>query len=656
MNITRSSTLDMIVLSACLAAISLPSATADEVSSAVQTAIRNVAPSVVRIRTIGSPGAADLEVSSSVTTGVVISEQREILTSVFGFTSQPAGIFVEDLEGNRVSAEIVATDHVRKLVLLKCREGAFQPAAMAQELWPAVGAWSVALGRLFPATQPSVSVGIVSAINRIHGLAIQTDAKISPVNYGGPLVNLDGRVMGILVPLSPSDTGEQIRAGVEWYDSGIGFAIPIADAVQSADVLRSGIDRVRGVIGIRPSTKNPLQQSFHVDVVFPKSPAATAGIQENDVLVAANGIELKRFGIFDSLVRSSYAGDKLTLTLKRNDEELNVELTLTDKLERPQPGFLGLITGKANGDPGDEDFGVEVYPFENSPASQAGLPARAIITAWDGEKLDSADSLQSKLRTLVADTELRLSYRNKADEAAGEQEITIQAVNKPDTVLGPTKAVEEYVADGFSDVEWTRQEKEVGEMGKVWFYAPEVREGHSSGLIVLLSESETPAEVTLAKWESVCRRYNLILIVPQNKEGTGLSREDAALLPRAFATAVPGRGIEISRSILVAREAQRELCSDMLLNPRLRQIKSAAFIETWPGVSGIPSEVLAAKSPSVILFEGTVQSRQALALQEQSIRQLNEAGAWVIKRPVAVESEISLEEQIAVWSLNLRAR
>src|SRR5256885_2038084 len=71
---------------------------------------------------------------------------------------------------------------------------------------------------------PSVSVGIVSALGRMYGKAVQTDAKVSPVNYGGPLVGIDGRVQGVLVPASPR--GDSDAAGVEWYDSGIGFAIP----------------------------------------------------------------------------------------------------------------------------------------------------------------------------------------------------------------------------------------------------------------------------------------------------------------------------------------------------------------------------------------------------------------------------------------------
>src|SRR5205814_158981 len=87
------------------------------------------------------------------------------------------------------------------------------------------GQWSIALGRTLDPKRdspPAVSVGIISAVNRIWGKAFQVDAKISPINYGGPVIDVQGRVQGILVPASPK--GDDEAAGYEWYDSGIGFA------------------------------------------------------------------------------------------------------------------------------------------------------------------------------------------------------------------------------------------------------------------------------------------------------------------------------------------------------------------------------------------------------------------------------------------------
>ncbi len=114
------------------------------------------------------------------------------------------------------------------LVLLKVAADEALPVPTwvpRQEL--AVGQWTIAVGRTYPGSFPNVSVGILSAINRVWGKAVQTDAKVSPSNYGGPLIDIRGRVIGVLVPLSPQQEGE--FAGAEWYDSGIGFAVPLAD-------------------------------------------------------------------------------------------------------------------------------------------------------------------------------------------------------------------------------------------------------------------------------------------------------------------------------------------------------------------------------------------------------------------------------------------
>ena len=66
-----------------------------------------------------------------------------------------------------------------------------------------VGQWTIAVGRAFEGREPNMAVGVLSATDRIWGKAIQTDAAVSPNNYGGPLVDIAGRVLGVLVPLSP---------------------------------------------------------------------------------------------------------------------------------------------------------------------------------------------------------------------------------------------------------------------------------------------------------------------------------------------------------------------------------------------------------------------------------------------------------------------
>ena len=210
---------------------------------AFKSAVDRVAPSVVKIETFGGlERVGEVLVGTGPTTGLAVSADGYIISSAFNFAQKPAQILVHLDDGTRLSAKLVATDHSRMLVLLKVtlpagKSLAVPVAAPRGEM--TVGQWAIALGRTFDSAKPSMSIGIVSALNRIWGKAIQTDAKISPNNYGGPLVDIRGRVLGVLVPMSPMAADE--LAGVEWYDSGIGFAVPLEDVFQPLDRLKRGM-------------------------------------------------------------------------------------------------------------------------------------------------------------------------------------------------------------------------------------------------------------------------------------------------------------------------------------------------------------------------------------------------------------------------------
>src|SRR5262249_60057022 len=148
-------------------------------------------------------------------------------------------------------AKMVATDTTRMIALLKIEATGLPVPVAAPKKEIKIGQTALALGRTLEPDlnkSPSVSEGIISAVERIWGKALQTDAKVSPTNYGGPLVDLEGRVMGILVPASPHAEGE--TAGIEWYDSGIGFAVPLEDGFAVLPRLKQGQELKKGVLAI----------------------------------------------------------------------------------------------------------------------------------------------------------------------------------------------------------------------------------------------------------------------------------------------------------------------------------------------------------------------------------------------------------------------
>ena len=319
------------------------SASGDDLGQAIQAAIRKVEPSIVRLRVIGGEQMIDGDaVQSLVTTGIVISEDGEILTSQFALEGNPEAVLVEDQSGRRTNATIVATDSVRRIVLLKAKEGRWTPAVADESDAVEVGQWSLALGRFYAAESSSVSVGIISALNRIHGMAIQTDAKVSPVNYGGPLVSLNGTIAGILVPLSPRGGGSA-TSGIEWYDSGIGFAIPYKDALASAEKLRSGQNLKPGRIGIRLVPAGAFDADVIVDRVSPGSPAASAGLRKGDRIQAIDGLTVERSSVLMESLARHYAGDSVILKIRRSKEEMTPTVELVESLPPVSQGYLGLL-------------------------------------------------------------------------------------------------------------------------------------------------------------------------------------------------------------------------------------------------------------------------------------------------------------------------
>ena len=146
---------------------------------------------------------------------------------------------------------------------------------IAEEEKIQVGQWAVSVGVGYGDTNPAVSTGIISARNRIGGRAIQTDANISPANYGGPLLDIEGKLLGICVPMNPQS--QAVGAGVEWYDSGIGFAIPVSSLQEIIARLKKGETISPAFLGVR-TEPNKEGDGLRVAEVIEGTAASRAGL------------------------------------------------------------------------------------------------------------------------------------------------------------------------------------------------------------------------------------------------------------------------------------------------------------------------------------------------------------------------------------------
>ncbi|MGC3969086.1 MAG: PDZ domain-containing protein [Pirellulales bacterium] len=374
--------------------------------SAFRSVVAAVSPAVVSIETIGGlDTVGEMLVGTGPSSGLIVTSDGYIVSSTVNFAHRPSSIIVGLAGNRRLPAKLVAHDEVRKLVLLKVDAVGLPIPTPSPQRDINVGQWSIAVGRTFDAEKTNTSVGIVSAVNRIWGKALQTDAKISPVNYGGPLCDIRGRVMGILVPLSPNETEDE--SGAEWYDSGIGFAVPLEHVLATLPRWKQGEDLKAGFVGIRFKGPNIYADAPILAHARANSPAYKAGLRKGDLIRRVDGRPVEIQAQVMEAIQSRYAGDSLKLTLARTNaatgkEELfDKELTLVDHLDPYKRPFLGFLPERKNGDDKAGD-GVGVrYVFEKSPAADGKLQVSDRITAIG----DVAVTSREQLALAVAESE-----------------------------------------------------------------------------------------------------------------------------------------------------------------------------------------------------------------------------------------------------------
>ncbi len=276
------------------------------------------------------------------TTGVILSADGYVVTSAWNFESNPTVVTVTTGDGKTTAAKLLGIDRAAGLALLKIERDGLPAASFLDPDGVAVGAWAFAVGRALD-KRADVKYGIISAKNRIEGNAFQTDAATSPSNYGGPLVDLEGRVYGIIVPLGAQ--GEDTNPN--WYDSGIGFVAPIKDPQALIRRLgKEGTELFPAFLGVATDQARPGPGAL-VNEIVPDTAAAKAGLRKGDVILAVDGVPVAHaFGLRFEIGRRR-SGDKAKLKVLRDGQEIEIEAELdkrpqaeagTEKLPIPMPG------------------------------------------------------------------------------------------------------------------------------------------------------------------------------------------------------------------------------------------------------------------------------------------------------------------------------
>jgi len=328
------------------------------------------APAVVTVLSIF--GSDPLGGGAGQGSGFVISDEGEIITNAHVVTSGGAGngggklkpasqVYVEFSDRNRLEAEIVGFDADADVALIKIDPDGLDlhTLQVSDRDEYSVGEPVAAIGSPFGEEQ-SLSLGIISATDRsIQSLsqftvdnAIQTDASINPGNSGGPLLDADGKVIGI---------NQQIETN-SGSNSGVGFAIPASAIRYSLDQLREGGSVDYAYLGVTTQAVWP-QLADHLGLdtdtgaliseVVPDGPADDAGLEASDdeetfqgapiktggdVIVAVDGHKLQSESDLAELISRQRPGQTVTLEILRDGESQEIDVELEQRPERVNQG------------------------------------------------------------------------------------------------------------------------------------------------------------------------------------------------------------------------------------------------------------------------------------------------------------------------------
>jgi serine protease Do len=340
--------------------------------------------------------------------GFIVSPQGYILTNNH-VVEDAENISVALLDGRKFDAELIGTDPYTEVAVIKIEAEGLKYVEMADSDELEVGQWAIAIGNPFGLSH-TVTAGIISAKGRVGVIDepaayedfVQTDAAINPGNSGGPLIDLDGRAVGINTAIIGASG-----------NIGIGLAIPINMAKFVYDRLVAGEPLVRSMLGVYAQGISPeLAESLELDStegvvvmeVQEDSAADKAGLKAYDVITAIDGRTFATANEFRNRISMISPGTEVELSVIRDGKKRTISATLEARSDeavgRAEPGEenleeLGFTVEDLTEDMArrlryEGDEGVVVTKVEpRSQAARKGLEVGMIILEVNRTAVDS---------------------------------------------------------------------------------------------------------------------------------------------------------------------------------------------------------------------------------------------------------------------------
>ncbi len=295
-------------------------------------AVEKSSPAVVSV-VVGEKGGG---------TGFIVSDDGLILTNKHVVLDEKAEYTVFTSNGEEFSAKVLARDPLQDLAIIKIsQEDKLFPVLElgdSDDLRP--GQTVIAIGNALAEFKNTVSTGVVSGLGRTITASggtfvetlediIQTDAAINRGNSGGPLLSLEGKVIGI-------NTAMALDA------QSIGFAIPINKAKRAIEQIQTIGRIVYPFIGIRYLMVNEKVKEEYgltadcgvlIAEITPGSPAEEVGLKKRDVVLEINNEKINIENSLAEIILKYNPGEEVTLKILRDDQELEIKLTLTERPE-----------------------------------------------------------------------------------------------------------------------------------------------------------------------------------------------------------------------------------------------------------------------------------------------------------------------------------
>ena len=289
-------------------------------------------------------GGSQSSTATATGSGIIISEDGYILTNNHVVSSSESEAYYQVSEATKVTvtlfnddteyeATIVGTDEETDLAVIKIDATGLTPAEFADSDSIKVGEFAMAVGSPL-GLQSTITCGVVSAVNRevtdTDGKTytlIQTDAAINSGNSGGALVNSEGKVIGVN---TLKLTGDDVE--------GMGFAIPInsttditSQLIQYSKVRRPYIGVTGMDLDAETARRNNLVEGIYVKDVETFSAAEKGGIKIGDVIVKADGTDVKTMDELNAIKNSHNIGDEMKITVNRDGQEIELAITLGEQ-------------------------------------------------------------------------------------------------------------------------------------------------------------------------------------------------------------------------------------------------------------------------------------------------------------------------------------